>query len=138
MPPIDDSEKTKYNSGKPRISATGLHPISVHEDKNGKLWTLIGAKLYTGRTHQVRVVTSYLGHPIYGDPLYHPEANPSERQLLHAYKLDLKTTEDDRLLPEPITITAPLPSDFKEVIFSMKLKEIVDGNFLRQDPSLLS
>jgi len=43
--------------------------------------------LETGRTHQIRVHLASIGHPIIGDPLYHPK--PTGRLMLHAYELHL-------------------------------------------------
>ena len=44
--------------------------------------------LETGRTHQIRVHTAYIGHPILGDSLYGKESNLINRQALHAYKVE--------------------------------------------------
>ena len=41
----------------------------------------------TGRSHQLRVHLSELGHPIVGDPLYNPKINSGERLMLHAQGL---------------------------------------------------
>ena len=57
-------------------------------------YTLIECKLYTGRTHQIRVHMQYIKHPIVGDPVYtahSPKAKGTdlglERQFLHSYKI---------------------------------------------------
>lgn len=54
-------------------------------------YTLIECKLYTGRTHQIRVHMSYIGHPCVGDPLYGrgtPQQNLDlDRQFLHSWSL---------------------------------------------------
>lgn len=47
-------------------------------------------KIYTGKTHQIRVAMKSLGAPILGDPLYNREASlksPEDRTYLHAYSL---------------------------------------------------
>lgn len=49
--------------------------------------TTIYCVLETGRTHQIRVHLASIGHPIIGDPLYHPK--PKGRLMLHAYELHL-------------------------------------------------
>ncbi len=49
-------------------------------------YTLIEAKLETGRTHQIRVHMAYIKHPLVGDFVYGPRKQPFnvEGQLLHA------------------------------------------------------
>lgn len=66
--------------------------------------------LETGRTHQIRVHSSYMGHPIVGDPLYAPESGKNKfglsGQCLHAKKLGIvhpttgKYMEFDSELPD--------------------------------------
>lgn len=53
----------------------------------GRDWTLVQCVLETGRTHQIRVHMSYMGHPLPGDYLYCPEDCSMERQPLHSWKL---------------------------------------------------
>ncbi len=50
-------------------------------------YTLIEARLETGRTHQIRVHMSYINHPLVGDQLYGPSKNPLnvKGQMLHAF-----------------------------------------------------
>lgn len=49
--------------------------------------SLIKCKLLTGRTHQIRVHMSYIGHPLLGDSLYGEKSNFIDGQALHCYKL---------------------------------------------------
>lgn len=49
----------------------------------------ITCTLETGRTHQIRVHLESIGHPIVGDPLYHPQPSKAKRLMLHASKLSL-------------------------------------------------
>lgn len=49
--------------------------------------SLIYIYLKTGRTHQIRVHMSYIGHPIIGDSLYGTKSNLITRQALHACKV---------------------------------------------------
>lgn len=66
-----------------------------------KLW------LDTGRTHQIRVHMSYIGHPLIGDFLYNPKDSRMKRQALHAGNLDFTHPVTGRLL----RFSAPLPKD---------------------------
>lgn len=57
--------------------------------------TLLNVKLDTGRTHQIRVHMSYIGHPVVGDPLYGGKGKVSkllglERQFLHSFRIEFK------------------------------------------------
>jgi 23S rRNA pseudouridine1911/1915/1917 synthase len=57
-------------------------------------FTLLECKLYTGRTHQIRVHMAYISHPCVGDPVYGQRKLKAdlglERQFLHAYRLSLQ------------------------------------------------
>lgn len=71
--------------------------------------TLAEIKIFTGRTHQIRVHLSSIGLPIVGDDVYGRATFPGvERQLLHAWKLTLPHPVSG----ETMTFTAPLPDDF--------------------------
>ena len=52
-------------------------------------FTHVALRLYTGRTHQIRVHMAYIGHPVAGDPVYGPKKVITELhgQCLHAKKL---------------------------------------------------
>lgn len=81
----------------------------------GEGFGLLAAKIDTGRTHQIRVHLSSLGHPLLGDPLYgdcengnaRPLEDPLLRTALHAGILDL----EQPFLGEAIHLEAPLPHD---------------------------
>jgi 23S rRNA pseudouridine1911/1915/1917 synthase len=75
------------------------------------LGDLVELTLETGRTHQIRVHLSYLGHPIYGDSLYGEAEDSSfiERQALHAYKLSFPHPRTGDIL----TLESKLPSDME-------------------------
>lgn len=55
--------------------------------KKFKNYTKLKYTLETGRTHQLRVHSKYLGNPILGDTLYGNKSNKINRQALHAYKI---------------------------------------------------
>ncbi|WP_172642173.1 RluA family pseudouridine synthase [Cylindrospermum stagnale] len=71
-------------------------------------YTLIHFQLETGRTHQIRVHSAKIGHPIVGDPIYssaHSIGVNLPGQALHAWKLKLQHPISEDL----IEVTAPLP-----------------------------
>ncbi|MFW6287827.1 MAG: RluA family pseudouridine synthase [bacterium] len=78
--------------------------------------TYIEVKLETGRTHQIRVHLSYMGHPVLGDDKYgrHRKNNKLSvrRQLLHAYKLGF----EHPLKKTWMEFKAPLPEDFLTIL----------------------
>jgi len=77
-------------------------------EENAKV-SLIELKPVTGRTHQLRVHLTQIGHPIIGDPLY-GTGQFGDRLYLHALSLEL-TLPTSR---ERKVFTAPLPPEFKE------------------------
>ncbi len=101
-----------------------------------KYLTLVRLKLRTGRTHQIRVHLSHIGHPVFGDPTYHGkrinygEPTPKfrheitnllkvlNRQALHAKTLGFVHP----MTKEHMHFDSELPDDFAEV-----LKEIAEA-----------
>ena len=81
--------------------------------------SLVQLKLETGRTHQIRVHMSHLGHPVMGDHLY-GEENPNliSRQALHSASLSFLHP----VTGQPIKITAPLPPDMEEALERLRLR----------------
>lgn len=77
------------------------------EYKNG--YSLTALKLDTGRTHQIRVHMKFIGHPLPGDFLYHPDMSQIERQALHSWKLAFSHP----ITKKPLSFTAPLPEDMQ-------------------------
>lgn len=79
---------------------------------------LLRCTLETGRTHQIRVHLSHIGHPIIGDPVYGRKGRHIDfgRQALHAEKLTLIHPVTERLLE----FSAPLPEDMKELLKTLK------------------
>lgn len=84
---------------------------------NGE-YSLLQLSLETGRTHQIRVHLSYLGHPLLGDDLYGGNHNLINRQALHAYKICFYHPVSEK----EITITAPVPKDFLRLLSDLNLK----------------
>lgn len=76
-----------------------------HATRSG---SLVAIRLETGRTHQIRVHLSAIGHPLAGDWLY-GERNAA-RPMLHAAELEMVHP----LTGQPLRVAAPLPGDFLE------------------------
>ena len=85
-----------------------------------KGFTHIKCELETGRTHQIRVHMSYIGHPLVGDTLYgggHTEFEKNNKkyimgQCLHAGRLTLRHPRTGELM----TFEAPLPESFLKIL----------------------
>jgi len=80
--------------------------------KQSKLGAEVECLLHTGRTHQIRVHLSHLGHPIWGDTLYGKRTLINDfypaRQMLHAARIELAHP----ITGKPLKIEAPLPGDY--------------------------
>lgn len=80
---------------------------------------LLEVRPYTGRTHQIRVHLSFIGHPILGDPLYggrRPQGPKAPRTMLHAWRLKFRHPLKDEVL----AFEAPLPPDFKALLEELR------------------
>ncbi|MED1739193.1 RluA family pseudouridine synthase [Bacillus swezeyi] len=73
--------------------------------------TDVSLDLETGRTHQIRVHMSYIGHPLCGDTLYGGNRDFIKRQALHSEKL----TFIHPLTKEEMAFQAPVPHDIKQL-----------------------
>lgn len=87
-------------------------------------YTLLDFKLETGRTHQIRVHSEFIGHPIVDDPIYARKRRNKffgqQGQLLHAYAL---------AFTHPVTgaamqFTADLPAEFQAVLQQLTIKMV--------------
>lgn len=91
----------------------GEHAVTHYQvisEKNGH--SLVSLTLDTGRTHQIRVHMKYLGFPLIGDYLYHPDMEKISRQALHSHRV---------CFTHPISgikldFSAPLPEDMAQII----------------------
>lgn len=83
-------------------------------------YTLVRFKLETGRTHQIRVHSAYIRHPVTGDTVYGgSSALFKGGQLLHAWRLEL----DDPSTGERMTFECPLPEDFAAVLEKLRNRQ---------------
>lgn len=77
--------------------------------KESAAYSLLELKPETGRTHQLRVHLSNLGHPIVGDSMYGGE--PAERLYLHAEELEITLPNRERKV-----FRTPVPTNFEELL----------------------
>lgn len=80
--------------------------------------TLVECALKTGRTHQIRVHMSYIGHPVIGDPIYGKGNRKlyDDGQLLFAHEIHFihpKTKKE-------MTFSVDLPNYFKEILEQLR------------------
>lgn len=87
--------------------------------EKGSNWTLVSIQLITGRTHQIRVHASHIGHPVAGDERYGDDEfnqwcrnQGLKRMFLHAYKVSIKLAELDREIKQ----SAPLDKNLKTLL----------------------
>ncbi len=77
-------------------------------------YSLVECMLKTGRTHQIRVHMSHLGHPVAGDPVYGVKKEPfsTNGQLLHAYKVGFIHPRTK----EYMEFESPLPDYYEKIL----------------------
>ncbi len=97
-----------------RVDALGkpAHTIVTLRRRYAGRYSLVGAELRTGRTHQIRVHLAAQGHPIAGDEKYGPDAIRAalaaqgfRRMFLHAHRLEIPHPVSG----EPLVFESPLP-----------------------------
>jgi 23S rRNA pseudouridine1911/1915/1917 synthase len=79
-------------------------------------YSLLRVKLHTGRTHQIRIHLTHIGHPIVGDQIYGNKDDTKllSRQFLHAYKLKFQSGDGTW-----IELESELPEDLKEALYKV-------------------
>ena len=88
-------------------AVTNYEPLKI---ANGR--TLAAIRLETGRTHQIRVHFSYIGHPLEGDDLYGGSLDNISRQALHCGELSFYNP----MLEKRLEFSSPLPEDMARLI----------------------
>ncbi|MEG6584551.1 RluA family pseudouridine synthase [Dendrosporobacter sp. 1207_IL3150] len=98
-------EREVRDDGQPAV--TYYRRLASYKNAN-----LIELELLTGRTHQIRVHLSHIGHPLLGDDLYGGSQQLIGRQALHASKLIF----EHPITKNPTTVTSPLPNDINSLL----------------------
>jgi 23S rRNA pseudouridine1911/1915/1917 synthase len=123
----DPSNRKKMSSESLRVrrSRAAVTRI-VRAEHFGRVLTMVQVAIHTGRTHQIRVHLSAIGHPIVGDALYggvHRRVpgdlravSHLDRPFLHAAHLIFKHPEDGRTME----FTSELPADLQKVIEDLR------------------
>ncbi len=135
-----DPSNRKKMSAKARRSREAVTRV-IKAEKFGVVLTLAHIAIYTGRTHQIRVHLSAIGHPVVGDSLYggvHRRV-PGDlravthltRPFLHATRLAFTHPVEKRRME----FTSPLPDDLQHVLD--ELTEQIHGDRL-YDPRVRS
>ena len=84
-------------------------------------YTLVECQLETGRTHQIRVHMTSIGHPLINDPKYGPKKSSPfaiNGQALHSLQLTLTHP----VTKEEMTFTAPIPTDMEKILTGLRNK----------------
>jgi len=103
------------------VSGDGQRAVTEYEvlRKNEK-YSLVKCKLHTGRTHQIRVHFSFIGHPLLGDTLYGKPSVLIDRQALHSYRISFIHP----IIKEKLEFEYNMPDDMKsiyEINYNLKL-----------------
>ena len=105
----DINEEGKVGHIKVRHAKTDYKVLEYFKESS-----LIEVKPTTGRTHQIRVHMTALGHPIIGDQLYGKKSSHIDRQALHAESLSFIFEET------PYSFNGEIPHDFQQLLNSLR------------------
>ncbi|SFG77996.1 23S rRNA pseudouridine1911/1915/1917 synthase [Desulfotomaculum arcticum] len=108
----------------------GGRPAITHYRLLGKLgngrtgssvpaFSLLCLELETGRTHQIRVHMSHIGHPLLGDARYGGDEKLFHRQALHAAAIDFYHPRTG----VPVKLRTPVPADMRELVRLLRSRE---------------
>ncbi|MFB0900664.1 MAG: RluA family pseudouridine synthase [Dehalococcoidia bacterium] len=111
--------KDPSNSGKQAVVDDGLSAESSYNiiERFSNKFSLLEVKIKTGRTHQIRVHLSAIGHPVLGDKLYGLPIDQISRQALHSKTLGVKIPSTG----EWKEFTADTPQDMIVLIDYLRL-----------------
>lgn len=116
--PIEESRQSGQKFM--RVSEQGKMAISYFRPlKHFKDATLVGVELETGRTHQIRVQSAYLGHAVLGDSRYGNHERNREWKRLGLKRLFLHASQVTFQLPasgRKYSVKAPLDRDLESLL----------------------
>ncbi len=123
------------DTGEPRRAVAhepgeGVRAVTHYRvvERFGPVATLLACWLETGRTHQIRLHLSEIGHPVVGERVYrHPEARRSKaqfrRQALHAQTLGFR----DPITGREVRVEAPPPADLAALMTDLRNRFGIPG-----------
>jgi 23S rRNA pseudouridine1911/1915/1917 synthase len=79
-------------------------------------YSLLEARIQTGRTHQIRVHFAAIGYPVVGDTVYGVKSTLLKRQFLHAHFLEIALPESG----QSRSFTCALPGDLSKMLSSIQ------------------
>lgn len=109
----DRNNRKRYtvtdNKSEGKDALTRYHVLSQNEN-----YALVRVRIYTGRTHQIRVHLQSIGHPVVGDPIYGRKDNryPEATLMLHSQRLVIKHPTTG----EKLVFRTPIPERFEELL----------------------
>nr|WP_211184450.1 RluA family pseudouridine synthase [Paenibacillus lemnae] len=114
--------RDRHHGQRRRVSLSGQHAVTrILSMEVYKEASLLYLSLETGRTHQIRVHLSHLGHAILGDSLYGGYAVAFQQQALHGARLVFRHP----LTGEEINVEAPWPQDLLELKEKVQSKPLL-------------
>lgn len=112
---VNDRQKMAVTANNSKDARTHFKVIERFQE-----YTLVECRLETGRTHQIRVHMQYIGYPVVGDEKYsYRKTMKTNGQLLHAYQLTFQHPRTK----EQVTVDAPLPKQFEDILQELREKE---------------
>lgn len=103
----------RHINNKMCVSKSGKEAISFYKViKEVNNFSLVEFTLKTGRTHQIRVHSSYINHPLLGDVLYGGDMQYINRVALHSYKIEFIHPIFNQLIVKELK----LPEDMNKII----------------------
>ncbi len=103
----------RHVNGKMCVYKNGKSALTMYKViQNFPSYSLIEFQLKTGRTHQIRLHSSYMNHPLLGDVLYGGNMQYISRTALHSYKVEMIHP----IRKEKLVIQIDLANDMKKLL----------------------
>ncbi len=113
MAAVEPDAYLHNNTSTVRPAVTHYQVLEYFEE-----YALIEAKPVTGRTHQIRVHFTGIGHPLVGDPIYGKKSKLIKRQTLHAHAINFPFDGQEH------NYSAQPPEDFENLVKLLREKKV--------------